>query len=365
MIKLRTKWLKLSLALGAVSIVFLSCNTTTPNAETTTQSLSQTSQLEATDTTDSTQLIVGDISELKNQTECNNLGDTLVYAETKNYFVYICGSKEDINQPTYFKAKPKTANIIYPTIIGKAVLGWQKVSFVGISGDFTYVFSIPSSKVDSKPFLYIHPYALFKQPTLLLPKSGQYEELTKYLSIVKLRQAKNLEVDSSLDNKKRDFVKYLLKNKKKLNVCEIPGRDRLEEDELRREVDSTLYDLGKNKYLLILRCNAYLKYNSFNLFLISGQNSHLNVRFLIQPEILKGRFGWTGRYEDRIFYGRPLYDPQTKTLTLHVQFSGIARAGNLMSFAIQNDKLELVELRHEEGNGNLYIDPILYNRLYP
>jgi hypothetical protein len=370
MINLGTKWLKLSLALGAVSIVFLSCNTITPNAETT-QSLSQTPQLEATNTTDSTKLIVGDISELKNQTECNNLGDTLVYAETKNYFAYICGNKADVNQPTYFKAKPKNVNT-HPEISGKALLGWQQLSFVGISGNYTYSLSIPlvgSPEQGMKPSLNIHPFII--PITGTVPEDRQHEELTKYLSIARFRftEFKKFDrwwwppaPDPLLDSKKKKFIKYLMDNRESLKVCEERFRDSPEG----REEYSTLYRFDSSRYLLQLRCRVHLRYSSFNFFLISEQNAGLQVKFLTQPTaILKDRFGWTDKTEGRVINGRPLYNPQSKILGIHIRFSGVSGNGELLTFRIIKDKFELVELRQELKERKFYIDPILYPIVYP
>jgi hypothetical protein len=376
MIKVGTKLLKPILALGAITIASFSCNVSPPNAGTTTQPLSQTSQVKPTHTTEPTKLIVGDISELQDKSECNNLGDMLIYAETKNYFAYICGSRKDTSQPAYFKAKPKNEKR-HPSIIGKAYLGWQQLSFVGISDRYTYSLSIPligNPVKDYKPSLNIYPFSIPK--TGIIPEEGQSEEFTKYLSIEKFRFSEFKKFDRwwwsptpdpLLDPKKKKFIKYLMDNRESLKVCEDRFRDQPEG----REEYSTLYRFDSGRYLLQLRCSVYLKYNSFNFFLISEQNNGLQVKFLAKPyKVLNDNFGWTDENEGRVIYGRPLYDPQTKTLSIQTPFSATSGCGSLITYDFPDDSDSFRLLKYQNGNSigcekHFYIDPILYPQIYP
>jgi hypothetical protein len=150
-------------------------------------------------------------------------------------------------------------------------------------------------------------------------------------------------------------------NRENLQVCENRNREPSE----RREEGSVLYKLENGKYVLQLRCNVYLKYNSFNFFLISEQANGLEVKFLTQPKDV-AKFGVSvDEYEGRIIVGRPLFDPLTRNLSIHVPFSGLSKNGYLSTFTISNEQLELIEFRYADRDDNFYIDPILYPILYP
>jgi hypothetical protein len=52
-------------------------------------------------------LQVGSLSELKGDTTCQGTGGTLVYAETQNYRVYICGDRNNRLQPRYYRSRDR------------------------------------------------------------------------------------------------------------------------------------------------------------------------------------------------------------------------------------------------------------------
>ncbi|MFN4834002.1 MAG: hypothetical protein ACK54J_09960 [Pseudanabaena sp.] len=370
-----------SVFLCIISIVFTGCTTNAPltgtNKSPILPSKSQADQTPTThitkaetDTDKTKTLKIGNISELKDDKTCDDVGDILVYAETRSYWVYICGNKQDTSQSSYFfKAKSKNDKD-KPSIMGKASLGWRQTSFVGIKDNYTYSIDIPSVRTNSGsyklPSLDIYPSNV-KEITLN-PEDVQHELLTKYLSTAPYRQARKFygqwwssESDPLLDPKKKKFIKHLMDNRENLQVCENRNREPSE----RREEGSVLYKLENGKYVLQLRCNVYLKYNSFNFFLISEQANGLEVKFLTQPKDV-AKFGVSvDEYEGRIIVGRPLFDPLTRNLSIHVPFSGLSKNGYLSTFTISNEQLELIEFRYADRDDNFYIDPILYPILYP
>jgi hypothetical protein len=373
-----------SIFLVGMGIIASGCFANVPDAGTPKLSnLASSSQVNITPTqikevaTDSQklELKVGHISELKDDKTCDDVGETIVYAETRSYWVYICGNKQDTSQSSYFfKAKSKNDKD-KPSIMGKASLGWQQISFVGISGDYTYSLDIPSMSINpgsyKLPSLDIYPFNV--KGISLNPEDIQHELSTKYLAAPQFKQARQLEggllsqkSNPLLAPQKNKFIKYLMDNREVLNVCENHSRDRPDG----RIEDSILYKLDERRYLLQLRCNVYLQYNSFNFFVISDKKDKIEVKLLTKsPSPYPNNSESTDGEVYRLFNGRPLYDPQSKILSIQMRLSGNFKGcGYLISYQLQDSRLNLLKVQSgsvDDCDKHVFIDPILYPQTYP
>jgi len=100
--------LVISISLCIIGIVSTGCTKNAPSGTPQASILFGKPQLEQITTTQSKKvetdadktktLKIGDISELKDDKTCDDVGDILVYAETRSYWVYICGNKQDTSQ---------------------------------------------------------------------------------------------------------------------------------------------------------------------------------------------------------------------------------------------------------------------------
>ena len=378
--------LVISISLCIIGIVSTGCTKNAPSGTPQASILFGKPQLEQITTTQSKKvetdadktktLKIGDISELKDDKTCDDVGDILVYAETRSYWVYICGNKQDTSQSSYFfKAKSKNDKD-KPSIMGKASLGWRQTSFVGIKDNYTYSIDIPSVRTNSGsyklPSLDIYPFNV-KEITLN-PKDVQHELLTKYLAVHQFQQARELEGglfsqkrNQLINPQKNEFIKYLMDNRESLNVCENRSESPTDRPDGRVE-NSILYKLDKHRYLLQLRCNVYLQYSSFNFFVISDEEDKIEVKNLIEPSYSNNSESTDGK--EYKFHGLPLYDPQSKILSIWMRLSGNFKGcGFLTSYQLQDDSLNL--LKHQSGSvddgcdKHVFIDPILYPQTYP
>lgn len=373
-----------SVFLGSVSIIVAGCIANSPLAVTPQIStlvtknqvnLATTQIKEVAIDSQKPELKVGDISELKNDKTCDNVGEIIVYAETLSYWVYICGNKQDTSQSSYFfKAKSKNDKD-KPSIVGKASLGWQQISFVGIKDNYTYSIDIPSVSTNSGsyklPSLDIYPFNV--KEISLNPEDVQHELLTKYLAVHQFQQARQLEGallsyerNQLLNPQKNKFIKYLMDNRESLNVCDNRSESRPDRPDGRVEV-SILYKLDKHRYLLQLRCNVYLQYSSFNFFVISDKEDKVEVKNLTKPSYSNNSESTDGK--EYKFNGQPLYDPQSKILSIRTRLSGNFKGcGSLISYQLQDHSLNLLKVQGgsvDDCDNHVFIDPILYPQNYP
>jgi hypothetical protein len=378
-----------SVFLCIISIVFTGCTTNAPltgtNKSPILPSKSQADQTPTThitkaetDTDKTKTLKIGNISELKDDKTCDDVGDILVYAETRSYWVYICGNKQDTSQSSYFfKAKSKNDKD-KPSIMGKASLGWRQTSFVGIKDNYTYSIDIPSVRTNSGsyklPSLDIYPFNV-KEITLNT-EGVQHELLTKYLAVHQFQQARQLkgallsyDRNQLLNPQKNKFIKYLMNNRESLNVCENHNHseERTDHPDGRVE-DSILYKLDKHRYLLQLRCNVYLQYNSFNFFVLSDKEDKIEVKNLTKPSYPNNSEPTDGKEYNK-FDGQPLYDPQSKILSIWMRLSGNFKGcGFLTSYQLQDHSLNLLKVQGgsvDDCDKHLFINPILLPQIYP
>jgi hypothetical protein len=317
-------------------------------------------------------LETGDITELTNDQTCSDRGEILVYAESDSYVTYICGNKQDINQSLYFKAHAKS-KINGLSINGKAILGWQKISFVGTTGNHSYSLTMPSNG-NLNPNLNILP--LNRRNLQSFSQSFRFpEKLIKYLSVDEFKQSRDLErwwrspnSTSPYSDEKKRFLKYFSNNSDKLKVCEIPSRakEKIESD---KENFSRIYKIDNGIYILELTCDIYNTGLSYNFWLIKEKDNKIDVNQLIKPKIIlnnKKKFADSNEYKPSIFFGGSLYDPRTKNLSLLSRYSGAGMCGKLTTFNVKNNKLELLEYRDgDDCENTLFMDPLLYNQVYP
>lgn len=91
-------------------------------------------------------LEVGSLSELKGDTTCQGTGGTLVYAETQNYQVYICGDKDDRLQPRYYRSRNRDGSGGI-NLEAKTYDPRQMRYFEFRNNGYSYILQIPSGQI--------------------------------------------------------------------------------------------------------------------------------------------------------------------------------------------------------------------------
>lgn len=91
-------------------------------------------------------LEVGSLSELKGDTTCQGTGGTLVYAETRNYQVYICGDKDDRLQPRYYRSRNRDGSGGI-NLEAKTYDPRQMRYFEFKNNGYSYILQIPSGQI--------------------------------------------------------------------------------------------------------------------------------------------------------------------------------------------------------------------------
>lgn len=337
----RIKSIRLMFALGTLAAVSLSCNVLSPTAQIASPAL----QVSPGKSTDSAKLIVGDISELKDKSECDNLEDTLVYAETENYTVNICSKTKGGKDPAFLRIVKKDGSL---KITGIAKLSWREDAFVGISEKYGYRLQMPSSS----GFDLLIASGRERAPVLLK------ENIQLYYAINQFRQTKKVDelmsrIDSNLPNesKRLEFIHHIFDNRLKFGACRSRD-DRRKEEEYS---DSRLWKIDDKKYFLELGCHIGAYSITLNLFLITESHSGYHFKLLNIPKIARYKNGKPivreNGYVTLIDIPIPsttarehFFNLKEKTLSIYM---GKGSCGTLSKYRIGDRKLDLVE--HREG----------------
>ena len=230
-----------------------------------------------TDTDKTKTLKIGDISELKDDKTCDDVGEILVYAETENYKVSVCAEKNNRQDPSFIKITRKDGSL---KIAGKAQLGWKEDSFVGMDEKYGYRLRMPSSNKFDLSLLSGKEFA----PVWL------HEDIQRYYAINHFKQIKNIkELSSAVDSKSPDkskreeFINYIFKNKEKLGACESIDTF--------KDTPSKLWKIDGTKYFLEFGCRLGIRAVAVNFFLIEELDSGYNFKLLNIPKIARDKGG--------------------------------------------------------------------------
>jgi hypothetical protein len=356
MVNFWKKLLKPILALGAMTIASFSCNSTTPNARNSPTRLSETLQAQPTSTTESTKLTVGDIRELK-EPGCNGLGNTLVYAETKNYLVYICGDEQN-RKPEAFRIKLRNWQIGY--LEGKSQFSWNKDSFVGMTNDISFKLSKPSELL---PYYYSGRETEFLINISLNGKNFKPIFLREIAMRFLISQYL-LTKDDSIPNNHRELtariVPYLVeKNKGFYEQCRG--------FELRDSVKaSRIFAVNSEEYLLAQYCSSNTKNPIYIYWSITLKGNTIE-----SIPILLRRYPLNLSLNERLEYqvdGEPDYNSHLEILSIYRSFLA---CGELIRYKVNKSDLQVKEMRSwSEGSCNAlshrpYTDPVLFPQDYP
>ncbi|WP_330485446.1 hypothetical protein [Tumidithrix elongata] len=301
---------------------------------------------------------VGDISEIKDDKTCADIGDILIYGETGNYVVYICSEKQNSLKPAYFKIKRKYASKIF-AIEEEAYLGLKEDSIVGRSGNRSIKLTLPIAKSlesDIRPSLYIAFYGKFYDP------SYSRESLTRYLSTKQLVEVQKLdfwkstaESDPQYESIKRKLEKYVEAQKNEFGSC-LGGRHIY----INPAKFSEIYKVGDQKYLFAFFCGANTKNPLFSYFLLDTKDDRFEVKSLS----LNDKYHLQDIYR-QMPPGTPTYNSNTKTLSIHQRTRD---CGSLYKYRLEDEELVLQEARESREicpDNRSAIDPVLYPLVYP
>jgi hypothetical protein len=364
----RMKLLSSVLLLGSMGMLFAGCGTN-PTVAGTPQVLPLVTQANLTTTTQSTELAidsqkpslkVGDISEIKNDKTCDDVGEIIVYAETPAYKVWVCADKSNRQVPAFMKVVRKDGSL---KIEGKAQLGWREDSFVGMNEKYGYRLRMPSSNEFDLSILSGREFA----PVWL------HEDIQRYYAINQFKQIKNIEelsqrVDSKLSykSKSQGFINYIFENKEKLGACVsmYPVKD----------TPSKLWKIDDTKYFLEFGCRLGTRAIPVNFFLIEELDSGYNFKLLNISTIDRYKDGKPIVGENGYVALRNILSTSAsvredifnhKEMTLSV-YRGQGSCGALSKYKINvNDgKLDLIDYREggakECDDFRYAADPILF-----
>ncbi|CAN1212359.1 hypothetical protein TUMEXPCC7403_19275 [Tumidithrix helvetica PCC 7403] len=306
-------------------------------------------------------LKVGDISELKDDKTCDDVGETIVYADTQNYKVSVCADKNNRQVPAFIKIAKKDGSL---KIEGKAQLGWREDSFVGMDEKYGYRLRMPSSSEFNLSIL------SGKEFTPVVLKEG----IQNYYAINRFKQINRADeltrrVDSKLsdESKREEFINYIFENKDKLGACKsIDARKDT------AYFSSRLWKIDNKKYFLELACRPGAYALALNFFLIAESDHVYNYKLLNIPKIARyksgkpiiGENGYVALTDIQSTVTpamEHLFKSAERTLSIYM---GKGSCGTISTYKIGGDKLDLI--RHREGglkecdDFRYAVDPILF-----
>jgi hypothetical protein len=400
------KLLSSVLLLGSMGMLFAGCGTN-PTVAGTPQVLPLVTQANLTTTTQSTELAtdtqkpslkVGDISELKGDKTCDDVGETLVYAETKSYFVYVCGDKKSVT-PAVFRAKNKNGQIIE----GKAIVGWWKNSFVGINDKYGFSLGMPIPSLSSEN-LEAKLFFVSKVSGLSTYEKAEHieEYVSRYLSIRKFMLAKRIGflngyVEGGKSGKEeyyktaRELLSYINDNKSQLNLCEVVLDDGTSVSIYSQDTaGSKFFRVDKGKYLVQLSCQRYKANAAFNYLLMDRTSQGFEVKIINKTDktvkILESIYGPDPIENHDDAKQAPRYIPRrspTRFLGLDSAYNAETRMLSIIThtgdcggssrraekFELVENELELRELRQgfkgEFCDSRAVVDSALLRQKYP
>jgi hypothetical protein len=303
-------------------------------------------------------LKVGDISEIKDDKTCDDVGEIIVYAETQNYKVSVCADKNNRQDPSLIKITRKDGSL---KITGKAQLGWKKDSFVGMDEKYGYRLRMPSSNRFDLSLLSGKEFT----PVWL------HEDIQRYYAINQFKHAKNInELSRAIDlkspnkSKKEQFIDYIFKNKEKLGACESIDAF--------KDSPSKLWKIDDTKYFLEFGCRLGIRAVAVNFFVIEELDSGYSFKLLNIPAIARdkdgnpivGENGYVALTDIQINVTpvrEDIFNSKERTLNIYM---GHGSCGTLSKYRFVDEKLDLIE--HREGglkecdDGRYGADPILF-----
>jgi hypothetical protein len=361
------------LLLGSMGLLFAGCSVNptvagTPQASPLVTVPKQTTTKQATEVATDSQkqvLKVGDISELKDDKTCDDVGETLVYAETKNFRVNVCANKTNRQTPAFMKIAKKDGSL---KIEGKAQLGWREDAFVGIDEKYGYRLQMPSSRE------FYFSIASGKE----FAEVWQHEHIQLYYAIKQFKRTNNLESllieasDLRSDESKRiEFIDYIFDNDKKLGVCQSSSsRSTMTQKKYLAMEIAKLSKLDSNKYFLTIDCNPGGNARHLSFLLITKSDSGYDFKLLNIPEIARDKHGRSLLGEDGyailsdipsnlIAARRTVFNLKERTFSTYM---GKFSCGDFSKYKLDVDgeKLDLIEQRESKCDDSRYaVDPSL------
>ncbi|ELS30708.1 MULTISPECIES: hypothetical protein [Pseudanabaena] len=341
-----------------IGIVSTGCTTNSPLAVTPqasiltekTQAKPKTTNqnVEAATDTQKPILKVGDISELKDDKTCDDVGEIIVYAETQNYLAYICANNNNVSQPKIFKVKLRESKTVL--FEGDVLLSWDKHSLVGIVQGNIFKLNIPSNA-----FLKSYTGGCYadKQPALCL--YGQIFESAKTEKIIRFLRSqqftsKSDEVISKALNQR--ILQSLYKKGKQLSKrCRAFEHQEFDPDQY-----SHIFLVSPQTYLVALYCGSNTKNPEYIYWLTNLKGDTLeSVPFLLPID--RPEFSRTPEYQ---LDGHPSYDSELGILSIYKAFG---TNGSIIKYKINGSKVKLIEERVCEDRRCL--DPVFFSQYYP
>ncbi|MEE3719590.1 hypothetical protein V2H45_22875 [Tumidithrix elongata RA019] len=352
------KRLSLVLLLGSMGMLFAGCSTS-PTVAVTAQisPLVATTQAKATTTTQSTEvatdsqklaLKVGDISELKDDKTCDDVGETLVYAETKSYLAYICGNKRDVRQPELFRVKARESKKVQ--LEGKALISWNKDSFVGIVRDHTFKLNIPSNTflIDNSA----DPKLTLSIRSQLLEPIFSSEKIIRFLKNDQFMAKKDEVIPKELSQ--RILQDLNEKGKQLSDRCRKFDPKGFEADKY-----SKIFPINPQEYLVAQYYSSNTKNPEYIYWLATLKEDTVEATPLLLP--LPPLEAFQRIIPEYQVNGRPNYDSDLGVLSIYVR---VRTSGELTKYQINGSQAKVIEFRWiGDCKDSRCLDPVFFFQL--
>ena len=286
-------------------------------------------------------LSIGSLSQIEGDATCSSTfstGGTLVYAETANYRIYICGDRANEGKPRYYRSFDKKGggNL---TLAAIDYDPQQPDSYEFRNQNYRYTLQIPSAQV-ADPVLRV-----------TLPTGKRYEE-----KILRFLAAKSfLEGDTI---QKQEILSYFDRNRSQIGVCK---------DSAQPEAApySEISKLGDRRWLVQFRCFLGAYQGGYEFYLYDSSAAPVQVKSLTLRRYQENASGIRAWSQEREVAGLTRFAPSQQQLSIFTKSRGLGDCGTFARYKLQADELKLQEYRVKEACDGRFVEPEKYPKIYP
>lgn len=158
-------------------------------------------------------------------------------------------------------------------------------------------------------------------------------------------------------------IAYVLENWEPLGVC-LSEEDPWESEPARENIQA--YSINDGEVLVEVTCDLFA-YNGAYQYLVYGEeNGNATVTTLALDTVDLTEDGTPQNpHQTTILYGFPLFDSQTRSLTMFNKFRGLGDCGSYSQYRYENQGLVLQEIRVKAACDGNYIEPEAYPLVFP
>ncbi|MEE3719958.1 DUF1176 domain-containing protein [Tumidithrix elongata RA019] len=346
------KLLQLGLSLGAIALTSWSCASPAPNASSSPASTPQPTQTPSaiatapkpvtsptTEAAPTTRAIaIGDLKELGSDRVCQNAHpDSILFAytETRNFKIYLCAEEQLPDRPRWYISK-NTDGSSGISLDGKSSNPLRGDIIEFQNEGYTYTIEIPSAQNLAPSLRITFPNGLMK-----------FEPLLRYLgntatSVVRLDREEPLQA--------------VLRDRDRFGICD----SNFNESDANRH--SNIYNLGQDKYLVMVQCFLAAYQGSYALVLYNADTKEIRLLSLDDFKQEDSRILKTTTTQ---FAGLPKFNASTGILSNYAKSRGVGDCGTFAKYKFENEQFVLQEYRAKFSCDGRAIDPAQYPLIYP